>query len=135
MDRAGCSSRWRIPDRDRTRRVLTACSTHFTRPSPAVWAWDYRSAVRSSKLTGGGYGSLALAVRARPFSLPGLGGRARNVKLRPPSTPRHRELPVLPALRIAGERDDGADERVAPCLDVCDVSVAKLAVTKRLADC
>src|SRR5262245_35409489 len=26
------------------------------------------------------------------------------------------------------------DERVAPCPDVCDVSVAKLAVTKRFAD-
>ena len=42
--------------------------------------------------------------------------------------------PVVPALRTACERDDGADERIAPCLDVCDVSVAKLAVTKRLAD-
>src|SRR5216683_2010613 len=42
---------------------------------------------------------------------------------------------VLPALRTASEGDDGADERVAPCLDVCDVSVAKLAVSKRLADC
>src|SRR6266478_2932557 len=41
---------------------------------------------------------------------------------------------IVPALRTAGERDDGADERVAPCLDVCNVSVAKLAVTKRLAD-
>ena len=38
-------------------------------------------------------------------------------------------LSVLPC-----ERDDGADERIAPSLDVCDVSVAKLAVTKRLAD-
>ena len=34
----------------------------------------------------------------------------------------------------ACERDHGADERIAPSLDVCDVSVAKLAVTKRLAD-
>ena len=41
---------------------------------------------------------------------------------------------VVPALRAASERDDGADERIAPSLDVCDVSVAKLAVTKRLAD-
>src|SRR5712675_2371023 len=41
---------------------------------------------------------------------------------------------IVPALRTAGERDDGADERVAPSLDVCDVSVAKLAVTKCLAD-
>src|SRR6202140_1358460 len=41
---------------------------------------------------------------------------------------------IVPTLRTACERDDGADERVAPCLDVCDVSVAKLAVTKRLAD-
>src|SRR6266849_8985060 len=42
--------------------------------------------------------------------------------------------PVAPALRTACERDDGADERVAPPLDVCDVAVAKLAVTKCLAD-
>src|SRR6266700_380313 len=33
------------------------------------------------------------------------------------------------------QRDDGADERIATSLDVCDVSIAKLAVTKRLADC
>src|SRR6266851_5621121 len=42
--------------------------------------------------------------------------------------------PVALALRTACERDDGADERVAACLNVCDVSVAKLAVSKRLAD-
>src|SRR6266567_1743074 len=41
---------------------------------------------------------------------------------------------IVPALRTACERDDGADERIAPSLDVCDVSIAKLAVTKRLAD-
>src|SRR6266436_5565690 len=41
---------------------------------------------------------------------------------------------IVPALRIACERDHGADERIAPSLDVCDVSIAKLAVTKRLAD-
>src|SRR5467141_3682346 len=41
---------------------------------------------------------------------------------------------IVPALRTACERDDGADERVAPSLDVCDVSVAELAVTKCLAD-
>src|ERR1700681_731804 len=40
----------------------------------------------------------------------------------------------VPAFRAASEGDNGADERVAPSLDVCDVSVAKLAVTKRLAD-
>src|SRR6202051_4759746 len=41
---------------------------------------------------------------------------------------------IVPALCTAGERDNGADERVAPSLDVCDVAVAKLAVTKCLAD-
>src|SRR6266849_4167948 len=40
----------------------------------------------------------------------------------------------VPAFRATSEGDNGADERVAPSLDVCDVSVAKLAVTKRLAD-
>src|SRR5882757_8930819 len=41
---------------------------------------------------------------------------------------------IVPAFRAASERDDGADERVAPSLDVCDVTVAELAVTKRFAD-
>jgi hypothetical protein len=41
---------------------------------------------------------------------------------------------TVPAFRIACERDDGADERVASSPDVCDVAVAKLTVTKCLAD-
>src|SRR3984893_15517059 len=40
----------------------------------------------------------------------------------------------VPAFRAVSEGDNGADERVAPPLDVCDVSVAKLAITKCLAD-
>src|SRR5712672_2923869 len=58
--------------------------------------------------------------------------------------PNHRDRPhgepalvaklIVPAFRIGCERDHGADERVAPSLDVCDVSVAELAVTKCLAD-
>src|ERR1700692_970244 len=40
----------------------------------------------------------------------------------------------VPAFRAAREGDNGADERVAPSLDVCDVAVAKLAVTKCFAD-
>src|SRR6266581_5898700 len=58
--------------------------------------------------------------------------------------PNHRDRPhrepalvaelIVPAFRIACERDHGADERVAPSLDVCDVSVAELAITKRFAD-
>jgi hypothetical protein len=35
---------------------------------------------------------------------------------------------------MTGGHGDGADERIAPSLDVCDVSIAKLAVAKRLAD-
>src|SRR6202008_2622174 len=51
----------------------------------------------------------------------------------------HREpalLPELsvPALPATSEGDNGAYERIAPSLDVCDESVAELAVTKRLAD-
>jgi len=42
--------------------------------------------------------------------------------------------PVAAALRTARERDDCADKRVTPSLDICDVSVAKLAVTKRFSD-
>ena len=41
----------------------------------------------------------------------------------------------VPDFRATSERDDGANERIAPSLDVCDVSIAKLAVTKRFADC
>jgi hypothetical protein len=54
-----------------------------------------------------------------------MGGR--TVRLR-----RCRDLTA--ALHIACERDDGANERVTPPLDVSDVAVAKLAITKCLAD-
>jgi len=33
------------------RRALSTSSTHSTRPSPVAWAWDWRSAVRSSRRT------------------------------------------------------------------------------------
>lgn len=42
--------------------------------------------------------------------------------------------PGVPAFRAASAGDNVADERVAPSLDVCDVSGAELAVTKCLAD-
>src|SRR5258705_7919121 len=41
----------------------------------------------------------------------------------------------VPVFRATSQRDEGADERIAPSLDVCDVSIAELAVTKHLADC
>jgi hypothetical protein len=41
---------------------------------------------------------------------------------------------IAPAALAIFKSDDRADERIAPSLDVCDVSIAKLAVTKRLAD-
>jgi hypothetical protein len=41
---------------------------------------------------------------------------------------------IAPAVLAIFKSDNGADERVAPPLDVGDVSVAKLAVAKRLAD-
>src|SRR6202166_3518035 len=51
----------------------------------------------------------------------------------------HGEPALVPELRVrafraTSEGDNGTDERVAPSLDVCDVSVAKLAVSKCLAD-
>src|ERR1700755_2067032 len=53
---------------------------------------------------------------------------------RPHTGPRLvREFCILPC-RIARERDDRGDECVAPSLDVCDVAISKLAVTKCLAD-
>jgi hypothetical protein len=42
---------------------------------------------------------------------------------------------VAPDALAIFKSDDRVDERIAPSLDVCDVSIAKLAVTKRLADC
>ena len=62
-----------------------------TRPSPAAWAWDYRSAVRSSKLTGDGYGPLALSARARPFSSPCLWSESVQREATLVVGPRHRE--------------------------------------------
>ena len=64
----------RIPAQEWIRSALTACSTHSTRPSRVGWAWDYRFAVRSSKLTGDECGRLALPAGARPFSSPCLYG-------------------------------------------------------------
>src|SRR3954468_3543471 len=43
-------------------------------------------------------------------------------------------LRVVGGLRTACESFDDADERIAPSLDVQDVAVAKLTVTKCLAD-
>jgi hypothetical protein len=41
----------------------------------------------------------------------------------------------VPVFRATSQRDDGADERISAPLAVCNVSIAKLAVTKRFADC
>src|SRR5882672_2967711 len=90
-----------------------------------------------------GNGRLANAARAEQCYEPLLSKLVANladVRFAPNHHDRSHGAPALrpglivPALRTACERHDGADERVAPCLDVCDVSVAKLAVTKRLAD-
>src|ERR1700681_3071447 len=103
----------------------------------------------SAKLLGGGVansggnGRLANAARAKQCYKPPISKLVLNLADHRFAVNHHRRshgepalVPELtvPALRTAGERDDGADERVAPCLDVCDVPVAKLAVTKRLAD-
>jgi len=37
---------------------------------------------------------------------------------------------ALPIFRATSQRYDGADERIAPSFDICDVSIAELAVTK-----
>ncbi|MGY4310738.1 hypothetical protein ACVWW1_000041 [Bradyrhizobium sp. JR3.5] len=53
---------------------------------------------------------------------------------RPQGEPALLPEPGVPAFRPIGVRGNVTDERVAPSLDVCDVSGAKLAVTERLAD-
>src|SRR3984893_7178333 len=102
-----------------------------------------------AKLLGGGAansesnGRLADAARAKQCYKPPISELVLNLADHRFAVNHHRRSrrkpallsgPVVPALRTACERDDGADERVAPCLNVCDVSVAKLTVTKRLAD-
>src|ERR1700681_2730240 len=91
----------------------------------------------------GGNGRLANAARAKQCYKPPISKLVLNIADHRFAVNHHGRSrrqpallsgPVVPALRTACERDDGADERVASCLDVCDVSVAKLAVTKRLAD-
>ena len=61
-----------------------------------------------------------------------------------PASHRHSGLHSDPSLEIGTmapaalanfKSDNGADKRIAPPLDVCDVSITKLTVTKRLADC
>jgi len=92
----------------------------------------------------GGNGRLANAAGAKQCYKPPISKLVLNLadhRFAPNHHERSRQEPALlsgpvaPALRTAGERDHNADERVASSLDVCDVAVAKLAVTKRLADC
>src|SRR5271169_6972500 len=47
---------------------LSASSRPSTRPSPAVWGWAYRSAVRSSKLIGDGCGRPRTYLMAPSFN-------------------------------------------------------------------
>src|SRR6266566_6148821 len=90
-----------------------------------------------------GNGRLADAARAEQCYEPLISKLVANVaddRVAPNHHDRSHGQPALvpelsvPAFRTACERDDGADERVTPSPDVCDVSGAKLAVTKRLAD-
>ncbi|MDB4871040.1 MAG: multi-sensor signal transduction multi-kinase [Gemmatimonadales bacterium] len=48
---------WQIAALEFPPRTRTGCSSPSSPPNPVVWAWDYRSAVRSSKPTGAGCGS------------------------------------------------------------------------------
>jgi len=51
---------------------------HSTRPSPVAWAWDYRSAVRSSKCREDGSGLRRTYHRGPRFSSPSLGRPRRD---------------------------------------------------------
>src|SRR5260370_19741408 len=90
-----------------------------------------------------GNGRLANAARAEQCYEPLISKLVANLaddRFAPNHHDRSRGEPTLvpglnvPAFRATNEGDNGADERVAPSLDVCDVSVAKLAVSKCLAD-
>src|ERR1700730_10411754 len=56
MPRTARSSPYETRGLDWTRRVLITSLTHSTHPNREAWAWDYRSAVQSSKLTADVYG-------------------------------------------------------------------------------
>src|SRR6266852_3357161 len=103
----------------------------------------------SAKLLGSGAansqgnGRLANAAGAEQCHEPLISKLVANLaddRFAPNHHDRSREEPALvgelgvPAFRASREGDNAADERVAPPLDVCDISIAKLAVTKRLAD-
>src|SRR6266852_3905438 len=90
-----------------------------------------------------GNGRLANAAGAEQCHEPLISKLVANLaddRFAPNHHDRSREEPALvgelgvPAFRASREGDNAADERVAPPLDVCDISIAKLAVTKRLAD-
>jgi len=78
MHRTARASRCGIRVRDWIRRALSTSSTHSTRPSPVAWAWDYRSAVRSSNRTGDGSGLRRTYHRGPRFSSPSLGRPRRD---------------------------------------------------------
>src|SRR5258708_24730651 len=50
--------------------MRTGCSTPSTPPNPAVWEWDFQSAVRSWKPTVAGYGPRQTYPTAPRFSSP-----------------------------------------------------------------
>ena len=69
MNQARCSSPCKTPASGWTRRVWRGCSSRFIRPSLRGWAWDYRSAARSSGRTAGGCRPPRTKVPVRRFSL------------------------------------------------------------------
>jgi len=56
-------------------RVRTGCSTPSSPLNPVAWAWDYRSAVRSSKLTGDGCRPPTMRGTVRRFNSSALASR------------------------------------------------------------
>jgi len=52
-NRMACQSRCEIQVQASRRRLLSACSSHSTRPSPRAWAWAYLSAARIIEAHGG----------------------------------------------------------------------------------
>jgi signal transduction histidine kinase len=71
--------------RDLPPTTPTDCSAPSSPPNPAAWAWDSRSAVRSSKLTGDDYRALAMLGRVRRFN--SLCRRADKPRPDPPASP------------------------------------------------
>jgi hypothetical protein len=81
----------------------TGCSMRSSPPNPAEWAWDFRSAVRSSKLTVGECGLSRTCLTGKLSPYPAIASRACAVTMRP-APPRDLPSGEQPIVFVGGAR-------------------------------